>query len=365
MDNIEQPNNEEVSQQKIEIGAALKSARLAQGLSIGQVAEHLHLKPKLIEQLENDDYQLDRSLVFTRGYIRAYGKFLELDVPLLMQTFDKLHLPEHVVTRAAHGPLFRNVKGKMFSVKAASIVILSVLAFMIILGWQMGDDETQQKQATSVISPYTMGNSMSIQNTPVVPPPVVVDQPANVAELQKSANAIEQQQPANAAQAQQQPSANVAAQQQSAPSNENTDDDDDDASDDNSNNNAVASSHTTGTATNTAPAAQPNTTGQSQPAAATPQTNTATTNSQTSTPSSAPTSNTTAAPSASASGSSATTTQSAPVANQSNTSSSASTQSTTGSTTTKPQDPPSASQREAAAREKLQEKPEHHFLEWQ
>ena len=65
-------------------GAALATAREANGLSIAQVAEQMRISPRQVEAIEADRYGELPGTVFVRGFVRNYARLLKLDpVPLL------------------------------------------------------------------------------------------------------------------------------------------------------------------------------------------------------------------------------------------------------------------------------------------
>jgi len=65
-----------VSQQ---LGELLKTTRETQGLSLDEVAEGIRIRKHLLEALEENRYDEFPSPVITRGLIRNYAKYLELD----------------------------------------------------------------------------------------------------------------------------------------------------------------------------------------------------------------------------------------------------------------------------------------------
>lgn len=62
-----------------ELGRKLRLAREQKGFSIGEVAERLKLSARQIEGLESGDYEGMPELVFVRGFLRTYGRFLGLE----------------------------------------------------------------------------------------------------------------------------------------------------------------------------------------------------------------------------------------------------------------------------------------------
>lgn len=64
----------------VAIGARLAQARQAKGLSLGDVARQLKLTVKQVEALERDDHASFGSMVFVRGFLRGYARFVQLDI---------------------------------------------------------------------------------------------------------------------------------------------------------------------------------------------------------------------------------------------------------------------------------------------
>lgn len=65
-------------------GAALAAARVAQGLSLEDVARQLKLSVVQIKSIEADDHSRLPSPVFVRGFIRTYARVVKLDVAQLL-----------------------------------------------------------------------------------------------------------------------------------------------------------------------------------------------------------------------------------------------------------------------------------------
>lgn len=68
-------------------GAMLRRAREGLDMSPREVADRLHWLPSYVGIIERDDYAALRCPALARGYVRAYGKLLEVDEGLLMTAF--------------------------------------------------------------------------------------------------------------------------------------------------------------------------------------------------------------------------------------------------------------------------------------
>ena len=70
---------QELTQNLNHIGAELRDARIARGLSFEQVSEQTKIRPEFlnaIETLAKDDLP---SIGYVLGYVRSYAKFLDMD----------------------------------------------------------------------------------------------------------------------------------------------------------------------------------------------------------------------------------------------------------------------------------------------
>lgn len=56
----------------------LRQTRKDRGLSVDEVAHHLHLSPEVVLALEAGDFDMLGAAVFVKGHLRSYARFLEL-----------------------------------------------------------------------------------------------------------------------------------------------------------------------------------------------------------------------------------------------------------------------------------------------
>ncbi|BBB30972.1 RodZ domain-containing protein [Neptunomonas japonica] len=70
-------------------GESLLVARESQGCSQQAIADELHLPVRYIQWIEESAYEKLPSLVFARGYIRAYAKIVGIDGTALIEMFDQ------------------------------------------------------------------------------------------------------------------------------------------------------------------------------------------------------------------------------------------------------------------------------------
>lgn len=61
------------------LGDAFRSAREARGLTLSDVAEHIHIRSVYLAAIEAEDWSAIGAPVYVRGFIRTYARFLGLD----------------------------------------------------------------------------------------------------------------------------------------------------------------------------------------------------------------------------------------------------------------------------------------------
>ncbi|MCR9191942.1 MAG: helix-turn-helix domain-containing protein [Gammaproteobacteria bacterium] len=81
-------------------GAQLAAQRVLRDYSQAYVAGKLHLRVRIIELLEADDYDNMPEPVFIKGYLRAYAKLLGVPADPLLSTFNLIHSDDKKIDRA-------------------------------------------------------------------------------------------------------------------------------------------------------------------------------------------------------------------------------------------------------------------------
>ncbi|WP_297794727.1 RodZ domain-containing protein [uncultured Marinobacter sp.] len=83
--------SEESSQQSAgeSAGSLLRQGREKKGLSVSDIADSQHLRPAVIQAIEDGDYQQIDSELFLKGYVRAYAKQVGLEADSVVAILDK------------------------------------------------------------------------------------------------------------------------------------------------------------------------------------------------------------------------------------------------------------------------------------
>ena len=125
-----------------ELGKLLRQNREQQQLSLGDVSEHLKLPARQVEALENADFSKLPEPVFVRGFLRSYGRYLNLDEAVLNSYLEQIVAPSQFQSPLAkedgnvkmtyhNAPIKKPFPRWIFGVAAAAAIV------GVVVLWQM------------------------------------------------------------------------------------------------------------------------------------------------------------------------------------------------------------------------------------
>jgi cytoskeleton protein RodZ len=138
-------------------GQQLRRAREALGLSLEQVADAQHLRPSVIQDIEQGRYERIDSELFLKGYVRAYAKQVNLNAESLLATLDHELEPlrEQKAREAEANPLVSIERKKRQKRRIAKVLAWIVILGVIIAGVmaymdarEAGEPEAEQMEST-------------------------------------------------------------------------------------------------------------------------------------------------------------------------------------------------------------------------
>lgn len=167
MTDNQQPEQYASNSAAAELGLKLRQAREQKGYSIGEVAERLKLSARQIEGLESGNYESMPELVFVRGFLRTYGRFLGLEDNEVAAFLDRI-MPQnrnnlYAVDRSGSQSLnYRQTEVK----KSFPAWILGALTAVVIGGgiyiWQTKSNQEYAKQSDSVERPELQASAANL-----------------------------------------------------------------------------------------------------------------------------------------------------------------------------------------------------------
>ncbi|MBU0501091.1 MAG: DUF4115 domain-containing protein [Gammaproteobacteria bacterium] len=117
-------------------GGRLRAARLRRNLDLIWVANQLHMKPRMVEAMEADDYDHLPSPVFVRGYLRGYARLVgepEEDILLEYRRAGGERLPPSEVKKLAFES-GDQIAASDFTMKLTTWVVVA-LTLGLFLAW--------------------------------------------------------------------------------------------------------------------------------------------------------------------------------------------------------------------------------------
>ncbi|BES71176.1 DUF4115 domain-containing protein [Marinobacter nanhaiticus D15-8W] len=117
-----------------EVGNQLRKAREAKGMSVAQVADAQHLRPSVIQAIEEGQYEKIGSELFLKGYVRTYAEQVGLNPAEVIEALDwELEPMRQQAEEERHeNPLENIERRKQRKRRVARWVMLSLLLVAVV-----------------------------------------------------------------------------------------------------------------------------------------------------------------------------------------------------------------------------------------
>lgn len=119
-------------------GELLRKGRERKQLSTREVSEQLNLKHSFVLMIEEDNYGSLPGPTFVRGYLRAYGKLVDVDPEALVEVYNSIS-KEEVKPEERYKPVETIKPQRSFSdplIKYTTLVVIAGLIALSIMWWQ-------------------------------------------------------------------------------------------------------------------------------------------------------------------------------------------------------------------------------------
>ena len=143
-----------------QLGLKLSTLRQQKGYTIEYVASKLHLRARVIELIENSEFNLLPEPVFVKGYLRAYSKLLGISPDPFLAVFNEQFVSEKNTERALW-------QSKRETHKAEHVVrwvtLVFALGVMIAVGmwWQKNKEVAQIVPEREVITDLSFNQTIA------------------------------------------------------------------------------------------------------------------------------------------------------------------------------------------------------------
>lgn len=147
-------------------GARLKSARESMGLECKDAAAQLRLSENIINMLEKDSYPSDLPVTFIRGYIRSYGKFLQIPEHEINQAIEPIKPAEQPQPAMPSISSAEPVTSGNYFVQIFTYLIVFTLLGLVGMWWY-NHNNTPSTQTTPENQLMALPNQINIPNNQI------------------------------------------------------------------------------------------------------------------------------------------------------------------------------------------------------
>lgn len=164
---------------QIPFGAKLQSAREAMNLDRKDAAAHLRLHEKYIDMMENDGFPNDMPAIFARGYIRAYGKLLQLSEDTIAEGLAPIQAHASTPATAKLAPPVKKTtptQNRKYAMRGMTAAIAITMLWMVASWWNNRTEipikaDTPAVDAKTISAPAVAEATTSNNTSPSIPAP--------------------------------------------------------------------------------------------------------------------------------------------------------------------------------------------------
>lgn len=162
---VESPTQDVEALEKVAtLGAILKTTRENKGLSLETVALQLHLRPKILADIEADNFDNIASNTYARGYIKNYARFIDADMDAIKQCLDQ-QITEYVPPTMQSFSRKTTREARDSRLNLMTYVIVIILLGMLVLWWvQQSDSLTESGIALPTVEEIQANTVTNLDN---------------------------------------------------------------------------------------------------------------------------------------------------------------------------------------------------------
>lgn len=144
-------------------GQILKQARERAGLTSQDIADKIKLKRSLIEDIEQDNYDVKISLTFIKGYLKLYAKHVDVAESDVVMAFENLNTQDKEPAKLqSFSRRIANQANDDKLMMVTYLIVAVVIALVVIWWFQQGSEDTSK-----LSEPATYSSESDTEITPL------------------------------------------------------------------------------------------------------------------------------------------------------------------------------------------------------
>lgn len=161
----------------MDVGATLKHARQARGLSIAEVADATRVRAALLEAIERNDFEACGGDVFARGHVRTFALALDIDPSPLVEAMGAINVATTLESVEPESLDIWELRSRAHAPSEARVwALVAMVAAAIVAGlvWN-----ARANNVPPVLDPGTLPSVTSSATATVTPEPTPTETPSS------------------------------------------------------------------------------------------------------------------------------------------------------------------------------------------
>lgn len=154
----------------LSFGRYLQSIRIEKGIRLADVSMETRIRPETLIQIEEEDHERLPDIVFVKGFLRAYAKFIGADGDEAVRRYiSRLEVMQRITTSELDLKRSGGVFWRRFLLSIGALLCLIVATLYAVSMWR--DKQAQTEESPSMVTKpapaeSTSDKSIQIQETP-------------------------------------------------------------------------------------------------------------------------------------------------------------------------------------------------------
>jgi len=140
-------------------GERLQAARIQQGLSLDDVASRMHLSARILEAIEENNFEEITAPIFVKGYLRHYARIVALDEDEMIQQYSEYYSEEDPPISSTSN-MVPELSAADARIKWTTYLVVLVLAALLAAWWW---NKGQNDEPTISLDTQTSSSEQSDQ----------------------------------------------------------------------------------------------------------------------------------------------------------------------------------------------------------